>query len=132
VQVYTVHRPPIAARNAEPLLLREGFNCAAALFTVFWALSHRLWWTALGLLVAAAALQVGLDALGADEATALAFMPGYMAIVGFFANDWRRAALDRDGWRFDGVIAASGMDAALRRYADLGGGGDAASAAWPG
>ena len=123
MQVYTVHRPPFAGRDAEPLLLREGFCWPAALFSVIWALAHRMWWTAFGLLVAALALEAALAATGLDQGAGFAVFCGYAVIAGLFGNDWRRAALDRAGWRFDGVVAAAGADAALRRLVDLGGDG---------
>jgi hypothetical protein len=131
MQVYTVHVFPglYGPRRRDPVVLREGFCWPAAIFSVFWALAHRLWWTAFGLLVAAAALEVLVALAGLDQTTRLAVFAGYAAIVGFFANDWRRAALERDGWRFAGVIAAPGEDAALRRYFDLA--GDAATAPPP-
>jgi hypothetical protein len=122
LKIYTVHRPPFSAgRHAEPLLLREGFNFAAAIFGPFWALANRLWWTAFGLLVAGLALQTLLAWVDPGPAVALAVALGYAAIVGYMANDWRRMAIERDGWDFDGVVAAPGADAALRRLVDLAG-----------
>ena len=43
----------------------------------------------------------------------------YGLIIGFGANDWRRAGLARRGWRQAGVVAAIDADAALRRHYDL-------------
>ena len=117
-----MHEPPFSARRCEPVLLREGFCWPAAIFTVFWALFHRMWWTALGLLVAGAALEAAIAFAGADETTRLAAAIGFAAIVGFFANDWRRAVLEQAGGRAAGIVAAPGPEAALRRYVDLGGG----------
>lgn len=129
MKVYTVHEPPFSTSRREPVLLREGFCWPAALFNVFWALFHRMWWTAFGLLVAGAALEALIALAGLDETTRLAALIGFAMIVGFFANDWRRAAMERAGWRLAGVVAAPGPDAALRRYVDLG--GDAAFEASP-
>ena len=121
MQVYTVHHPPFPAYGSEPVLVPEGFCWPAALFSVLWALWHRLWWTACGLLVVAAALEAALAFSGLDATTELAVALGYAAVVGFHANDWRRAALERAGWRFAAVVAAADEDAARRRYFDLGG-----------
>ena len=44
MRVYTVHILPGAdALEDAPLLVREGFCWPAAIFTVFWALWHRMW-----------------------------------------------------------------------------------------
>ena len=44
---------------------------------------------------------------------------GFSAVVGFCANDWRRAKLHRQGYRLQGVVAATDMDSARRRWFDL-------------
>lgn len=120
MRVYTYHeRPGASALTDEPVLLREGFNWAAALFSVLWALWHGMWLMALVLLVAVSALEAGLAFFGADAlAQAMANM-GLAAIIGFSANDWRRATLRKRGYRFAGVVAADTIDSAYRRWVDL-------------
>jgi len=40
-------------------------------------------------------------------------------IVGFGANDWLSASLEKHGYNLAGVVAAPRSDAALRRWFDL-------------
>jgi len=120
VRVYTLHHPSGAdVLKEDPVLIREGFNWSAAFFTSFWALWGGMWLIALLLFVAAAGLELALEFAGADRSVQLAAGIGFSAIVGFCANDWRRAKLLRRGYRFQGVVAAADMDSARRRWFDL-------------
>lgn len=120
MRVYTFHeRPGASALVDEPILVREGFNWAAALFTVFWALWQGLWLVAVGILMAAAALETILVYFGADSVLQTAATVGMAAIIGFCANDWRRSKLRRRGYRLEGVVAGDTIDAARRRWFDL-------------
>ncbi len=120
LRVYSIHLPPpYSGKDQEPEALREGFNIPAFLLTALWALAHRMWLRAALLPALAAALAgfgylLGLDPPG-QAIVALAFM----VWVGAEANDWRRDALARRGWRDGGVITAEGADTAMRRYWDL-------------
>lgn len=119
MRVYTYHEVPGASALADdPILIKEGFNWIAALFTVFWALWHGLWQVVLVILIAGAALEAVLYLIGADPVAQTAAALGLAAIVGFCANDWRRAALSRRGYRFEGVVAAETADNARRRWFD--------------
>jgi len=119
MRVYTVYRPPGPDAGDDPLLIREGFCWPAFLFTAFWALWHGLWLVALALLAAEAALGAALEISGAGEATRLAAGLGLAFLVGASANDWRRRWLVRRGATFEGVVAATDDDAAIRRWGDL-------------
>ncbi len=120
MRVYTLHYPTGAdVLQEDPVLVREGFNWYAALFTSLWALWSGLWLVALLLFVAAAALLIGLEFAGAGRSVELAAGIGCSAIVGFCANDWRRDKLHRQGYRLQGVVAAANMDSARRRWFDL-------------
>ncbi len=119
MRIYTVHTLPGAdALEEAPLLVREGFCWPAAIFTVFWALWHRMWLAAVLLFVAGLVPSV-LEYAGANPPVLLALSAGIFLIAGFSGNDWRRAKLRRLGYRFEGVVAASEEDAALRRWYDL-------------
>ena len=121
LQVYSIHvPPPYSAAEREPEAVRDGFSFPAFLLTVIWVLAHRMWLCALALsgiclVLALAALLLGIDAAG-QAIVSLAFM----AWVGMEAQDWRRAALARQGWREVGVVTAESADGALRRYWDIG------------
>ncbi|MDA0651780.1 MAG: DUF2628 domain-containing protein [Proteobacteria bacterium] len=119
MRVYTLHHPTGAdVLQEDPVLVREGFNWYAAVFTGLWALWAGMWLVALLLFAAAAALLIGLELAGAERSVELAGIR-FSAIVGFCANDWRRAKLHRRGYRLQGVVAATNMDSARRRWFDL-------------
>ena len=117
MQVYTVHIDPLSPEvDGDAVLVREGFAWLAALFGVFWALYHGLWGWALALVAAALAI-AGLAALtGLNGVGQAVLQLGYMALAGALANDWRRWALARRGYRLAEVVAGDDLMAAERRY----------------
>jgi hypothetical protein len=118
MRFYTVHlRPGGDAEDA--VLVKEGFSWPALLLGPLWSLYRRLWlpsvlWlTAFVLLSAAARLWPQAGAW---------FGAAWLAFAVLFAaeaNDARRRALARRGWREAGVVGGAGRDSAARRYADL-------------
>ena len=120
MRIYTIHLPPrFGPLNADPVTVKEGFNWAAAIFTVLWALGHRMWLAAIGLLAAGAAIGAGAAFLGLGPESRAALTIGYAVLVGFHANDWRRRSLGRKDFEDAGIVAAPRADAALRRFGDL-------------
>jgi hypothetical protein len=120
VRVYTLHHPADAdVLKDDPVLVREGFNWPAAVFTFMWALFSGLWLVSFLLFVAALILLGGLAYLGAGQSVEIAAGIGFSAIVGFCANDWRRNKLLRRGYRLQGVVAAEDVETARRRWFDL-------------
>ncbi|MEE8332835.1 MAG: DUF2628 domain-containing protein [Alphaproteobacteria bacterium] len=119
MRVYTVYRSPGPVAGDEPILIREGFSWAAFLFTGFWALWHGLWLVALALFAAEVALGVALEFAGVGDVTRAAAAFGIAFLIGCGAHDWRRSGLVRQGATFEGLVAANGIDAALRRWSDL-------------
>ncbi len=120
MRIYTIHLPPrFGPPGAEPVILKEGFNWAAAIFNVPWALGHRMWLVAIGLLVAVAAIGAGAAFLGLGPESMAALTLGYAVLVGFHANDWLRRSLGRKDYEDAGIVAAPRADAALRRFGDL-------------
>ena len=100
-----------------PVLVKEGFAWWAALFGPLWALNHRLWGYGFLLILAegaVAAIAAGLADPVVDAALALAFV----AVVGFSANDARRAAFAARGAPAVASVAARDRDAAFLRYVD--------------
>ena len=123
MRIYTVHipaprpgdDPAVADPVEDAVAVKEGFCWPAVLFSVFWALWHRMWGVALGL----AALQAaaGLGALaGIGNVTGAALGAGVCILIGGFANDVRRWSLTRRGYRERGIILAGGAEAAVLRY----------------
>ncbi|MHA1108895.1 MAG: DUF2628 domain-containing protein [Alphaproteobacteria bacterium] len=120
MRIYTAHdRPGSLAPDRDAVLLKEGFCWPAALFTVGWALWHRLWSVFAVLFVVMAGLEAALHYAAAGETVDAAFRLGASLIVGYCANDWRRRGLFQRGYRFHGIVAAANREAALRRYFDL-------------
>lgn len=120
MRVYTLHQPPGAdVLKDDPVVIKEGFNWAAAVFTTLWALWGGMWLAALLIFASGVALELVLALVGADNSVQIAAAVGFSAIVGFCANDWRRAKLHRRGYRLQGVVAAPDPDSARRRWFDL-------------
>ncbi len=120
LRLYSIHLPgPYSAPNAEPEALREGFSLLAFVLTLAWALAKGLWIKA-GVLAAILGVLGGLAAFAGLNGPGLGILIlAVMVWVGMEANDWRRAALAKRGWREVCVIAAENQDSALRRYGDL-------------
>ncbi len=119
MQIYTVQVDPLSsAVDRGAVLVREGFCWPAAVFTVFWALYHRLWGWVLILLVVGGALGWGVTALGLDPISQAAVQAGFMALVGFNANDWRRRRFARRGYVLADVAAGAELATAEQRFFD--------------
>ncbi len=119
MRVYTVLVDPAATDNdQDAVLLREGFSWPAALFTVLWALYHRLWLWAAILLAVGTVLGAGAGWLGLDPVSRAAIQLGYLALVGLHANDWRRRRLAKRGYIFAGVAVGRNLVTAEQRFFD--------------
>ncbi len=124
MRVYTVHipaprpgdEPSVADPVEDAAAVKEGFCWPAALFSVFWALWHRMWGVALGLAALQAAAWGFAAPAGIGGATGAALGAGVCILVGGFANDVRRWSLGRRGYRERGIILAAGAEAAVLRY----------------
>ena len=119
-RLYTVQIDPLSPEDdAGAVFLREGFSWGAALFTVAWAVWRGLWVWAAVLLVVEIAM-MGVHAwIGFDPASWAALLIGYHGIVGFSANDWRRARLVRRGHLDAGVVLGRTLAAAEQRFFEL-------------
>lgn len=96
--------------------IREGFSWEALVFTVFWALFHRMW-------VVAALLFAGFAVIAVAEAWALIGpdLAGIMnfaiaLLFGFEARKLQSLSLERAGFRQAGLIEATGLEAAELSY----------------
>ena len=117
-QIYTVHENEDAGDAADRILLvREGFNVAAFVFTALWALMHRLWlFAATYLCLVFILYEVGTRA-GFHEASLVLLHVGLQCWFGAQANDARRVSLARKGYEEIGVICAESLEQAeLRHY----------------
>ena len=105
--------------DPDPVLLKEGFSFFAFLFTGLWALWHRMWLVAALLFCGGGLLEVILAFSGSADELGLIVRLAFCVIVGFGANDWLSASLEKQGYNLAGVVAAPRSDAALRRWFDL-------------
>jgi len=120
MRAYTVH---VRRQGLDPdrdlVLVKEGFSWPALLFTVLWALWHRLWLVAVGMVVLSLGLEAGLAMLGADPAVQSAVSVGLTVFFALLANDLRRWTLGRRSFVEAGVVVGPDADSAERRFLDL-------------
>ena len=110
--IYTVHRRAGDGAEEDTKLVAEGFCWPAFLFTVLWALWHRLWLAAVLFLALGAGLDFLFSALGAGDAARAVLTLAYMVLIGYSANDLRRRGLARRGYRPLGLVTGTSRDAA--------------------
>jgi len=119
--VYTVHEPPTQTAEADPerfRFIRDGFYLWAFLLTPLWLLWQRLW-LVFTLYVGVMVLLFGaLWAVGASPGVrAFAFVVVSL-LIGFEAGSLKRWTLRRRGWNDLGVVAATDLETAERRFFD--------------
>ncbi len=117
MKTYSVHTLPwSAASDGDVVLVGEGFNWAALIFGVFWALWNGMWRTAIVLVVIGAAVGAiaALAGLTPNAATLLQIL--VQVGLGLWGNDLRRLALARRGYVERTVVAARNREEAEHRY----------------
>lgn len=122
--VYNVYAKDGNIQDTENLILiKEGWSWSAAVFNVFWAAYHGLWWVFGGLLI----IQMIFAGIGVPKDLMLqevlaVIKLGFMGWVGCNAADWRMWSLKRKGYCCVDVVAESSEMAAqyklLSQYAD--------------
>ena len=116
-RIYTVHvRAWAASADRDAVFLREGFSWGAFIFSFLWALWHRLWFAALALLAITAVLALLGELLAIDPVTDAAIGLAWALTIGWHGNDFRRRALERQGYVTAGVVAAPSLIEAERRF----------------
>lgn len=119
MRVYTAHyRPTAAPPDREIVLVKEGFCWPALFFSALWALWHRMWIEAAVFVVASLALEAAAEFVGLAPLGVSAAGVGLSLLIGYVANDLRRASLERRGFRLAGVVAGRDHDTALARLVD--------------
>ena len=117
MRLYTIH---LRRHGLDPQgdldVVKEGFCWPAFLFSVLWALWHRLWLIAIVLAAAEVLVAGALAGLGADAATQAVVSLGLALIVGFVANDARCWTLNRRDFVETTVVTGHDGDAALARF----------------
>jgi len=118
-RIFTIH---LRRHGLDPardiVLLPEGFSWWAFIFAGLWALWLRMWWVALGLIVGVGVLNVLANRLFSDPVSAGVIGFGLALLAGILGNDLRRWTLERQGFEFSGLVAATDQDEALHKYLD--------------
>lgn len=124
MRLYAAYVDPASPeRDRATAMVKQGMCWPAFAFSVLWALWHRLWLTAVILLVAVVGIDIVFRALGADEMTSGIAGLGLAAYIGLSANDWRGRVLERRGMRLAAIVAAPDAERAVQRLFEHGGEG---------
>ena len=116
-KVYTVYEKPEAPEpTARVALVREGFAFWALIFGLVWLLANRLWLSALGYVLASAALAFIGNLLAVSDITLVLLQLWLQFMLAAHAYDLMRWNLARRQYRFAGIITAESPIIAERRY----------------
>ncbi len=130
MRLYTVHVPAIEPGRIPPgekrrerqlvdmMPIKEGFCWPAFFFSVVWSLWHRLWLVTMGLVAINLAASAVVFQTGANEVVNFVIIITIALLLGYMANDFRRAKLERQGYSERGVVLAGTAGAAVERYLD--------------
>ena len=115
MRIFTVLESP-DGRPERVVVIQEGFSWGALLFTVMWALWHRMWVVAALLFAVTSFLTVAvaLELLGPGLVSLLNF--GISLVFACEARRLQEASLERAGFRHSGLIQASNAEAAELTY----------------
>lgn len=114
IKIYTVH----GDGEHDAIFIRESFSWAAFMFGPLWTLYHRLWFATFMLAAIFALLAHAGEKGWLDEPRLAVLQFALAVIIGFFANDWRRAKLARQGLHMRDIVASDSLLRAQQRYFD--------------
>lgn len=118
-RVFTVHRKPSDDFKLEQtIFIPEGFNIIAFIFSFIWMLYHKMWFHALLVFFIVSLLGLAEEQKWFSYATISILQVAFSFIVGFHANDWRRAQLASKGYISDDVVVSDNDTRARQRYFD--------------
>lgn len=116
-QIYTVHIKPDSKNPYEnAVFIGESFNIWAFVLNVAWAFYHRLWLLAAGLIVFKVLLQYAISHLGFSPIHGIIVELGIQVLLGFHANDLRRANLRKKGYITGDIVVGNTLVAAEQRF----------------
>lgn len=116
-KIYTVHINPNQPHAGEkPIFIREGFNIIAFLFGVFWALYNRMWLEAFVIFAVLFSISLAREYHNLDEITAGILQFSVNILIGFQANDLRRANLAKRGYIMSDIVVSDNELRAQQRY----------------
>lgn len=113
--LFTVLEPPQGEID-KVTFVKEGFAPGALVFTVLWALWHRMWVVAAILFSLLVAVSLSLSLLELDPLMASLLELAIGLIFGFEARKLWIMSLERSGYRNEGLIEASNQEAAELEY----------------
>ncbi|MEI7669610.1 MAG: DUF2628 domain-containing protein [Pseudomonadota bacterium] len=116
--IYTVHINPSLSHPYEKAeFIDEGFSWKAFFFTGFWALYQRLWLPLFFIIL----FNIGLVFLSKNGATHIglfAVQLGGNILIGYFANDWLRNKLKKNGYIIADIVTGDSLIKAEQRFFD--------------
>ncbi|MGH6906773.1 MAG: DUF2628 domain-containing protein [Aestuariivirga sp.] len=112
---YSVHNRDGASAE-QAIFVREGFSFGAFLFTVVWALWHRMWLAAGILLAVSGAITLAGTLLDTGEAVVVLAGFAVNLIFGFEARDLQIRTLIARGYRQIGYSHGDNLDEAEIRF----------------
>lgn len=119
MRIYTVHINPRKKNPYEnPIFVEESFNWYAFIFHWLWALSHRLWLVAFGLLMFWGIINYLSFTQILHPAAVFSLQVGFQIYIGFQANDWRRNKLKKQGYIISDIVTSDNLVGAEQRYFD--------------
>jgi hypothetical protein len=114
MRIYTVYESSDLMSTVIPI--KEGFNWAAFILSLLWAVYNRLWVWAVLIAVANGCLTWFLFLSRGDfVAQTTAFM-ALAVIIGWMSNDVKRKSLVKRGFKEAAILLADGKKTAIARY----------------
>lgn len=114
---YTVHFSPFGAGpDRDARFVKDGFSWAAFVFGPFWALYHRLWFAALMLVAALAALAIVGEYFVLDPAADAVIGIAISLLIGFEGPELLRKKLAVRGMPERGIASGRNLAEAERDW----------------
>lgn len=119
--VFTVYVPPSTdgnVRHENAILVPESKTLLALFAPFLWLLWYRLWWAALFYALVSIALFAALTTNFGLVALLLTFVPGLFLFLE--GHELRRKALERQGWKFVGIVEGEDrVEAEIRYFSNI-------------
>ena len=120
MRLYSVHVEPWStAPDGAAEFVKQGICWPALVFTLAWALWHRMWLVALWLVAITAVVGVANELLGLHAVFMAAVQLAIGVAMALVGNDLRRLTLERAGYVERAVVAGDSLVAAEHRYFSL-------------
>lgn len=118
-KIYNVYINSAANDSVEEMVLvPEGFSFMAFILNLFWALYHRIWSLAFLTFAVLTILELLYIEKILPEDMTLILRLVFSLWVGFEANDWRSASLERRGYALVDLVSGANEENAKIRFLD--------------